>query len=133
MRKNNEVKAWVYKAEQDFEGACILARKRKKPVPDLVCFHCHQAAEKFLKGYLVGENIPFPKTHDLTSLEMLVSGKLPGIELVSDLLLLLNRFGVLTRYPGDETTTTDAKRALKAIKEVRKFFALHLPGISETR
>ena len=78
MRKNNEVKAWVYKAEQDFEGACILARKRKKPVPDLVCFHCHQAAEKFLKGYLVGENVPFPKTHDLTSLEMLVSGKLPG-------------------------------------------------------
>jgi HEPN domain-containing protein len=48
---------------------CILARKRKKPVPDLVCFHCHQAAEKFLKGYLVGENIPFPETHDLASLD----------------------------------------------------------------
>jgi len=98
-----------------------------------VCFHCQQAAEKYLKGYLVGERVPFPKTHDLTSLEMLVSGKLPGIELISDLLLLLNRFGVLTRYPGDETTATDAKRALKAIKEVRKFFALHLPGIPETR
>ncbi|MCR4310748.1 MAG: HEPN domain-containing protein [Deltaproteobacteria bacterium] len=131
MRKNNKVKAWVSKAEQDFDGACILARKRKKPVPDLVCFHCGQAAEKFLKGYLVGENIPFPETHDLTSLEMLVSEKLPGIERVSDLLLLLNRFGVLTRYPGDETTIMDAKKALKAIKEVRKFFAPHLPGIPE--
>jgi hypothetical protein len=33
--------------------------------------------------------------------------------------------------PGDGTTTADAKRALKAIKEVRKFFAPHLPGIPE--
>jgi hypothetical protein len=38
MKKRADVVAWVEKAEQDFEGACILARKRKKPVPDLVCF-----------------------------------------------------------------------------------------------
>ena len=130
MKRNPEVKAWIRKAEQDYVGACILARQRKKLVPDLVCFHCHQAAEKYLKGFLAGEKISFPKTHDLPSLKALCSANLPEIELLSDLLFLLNRFGVLPRYPGDEATASDAKRALSAIKEVRKFFALRLPGIS---
>jgi len=121
------------KAEQDYAGACILARQRKKRVHDLVCFHCQQAAEKYLKGYLAGEMISFPKTHDLAFLKTLVSEKLTGIELISDLLLLLNRFGILPRYPGDEATAADAKRALKAVKEVRKFFALRLPGIPPGR
>ena len=44
-----------------------------------------------------------------------------------------NEFSVQYRYPGEKSSTVYAKRALKAIKEVRKFFALHLPGISETR
>jgi len=48
-------------------------------------------------------------------------------------LVFLNEFSVQYRYPGEKSSTVYAKRALKAIKEVRKFFALHLPGISETR
>lgn len=32
---------WVSKAEADYDGAVALARRRKKPLPDLVCFHCH--------------------------------------------------------------------------------------------
>jgi hypothetical protein len=32
---------------------------------------------------------------------------------------------------GKKVFPVAAKRALKAIKEVRKFFALHLPGIPE--
>jgi len=39
MKKRADVVAWVEKAEQDFEGAVFLSRKRSKSVPDLVCFH----------------------------------------------------------------------------------------------
>ena len=40
---------WVRKADADEEGARRLARARP-PLPDLVCFHCQQAAEKYLKA-----------------------------------------------------------------------------------
>jgi len=43
---------WVAKAEQDF-----LAVKKliiSEPIPwSVVCFHCQQIAEKYLKAYLV--------------------------------------------------------------------------------
>lgn len=52
MREAAEVREWLKKAEEDFAGALHLSRRRKKPLPDLVCFHCQQAAEKFLKAFL---------------------------------------------------------------------------------
>ncbi len=58
---------WVVKAEADFQGALALSR-RKNPLPDLVCFHCQQCAEKYLKAVLQEWGIPFPKTHVLTDL-----------------------------------------------------------------
>ena len=133
MKKRADVVAWVEKAEQDFEGAVYLAGKRSKSVPDLVCFHSQQAAEKYLKACLTLQHLPFPKTHDLVKLKNILSGKVSEIELIADLLVFLNEFSVQYRYPGERSSAVYAKRALKAIKEVRKFFALHLPGIPETR
>ncbi|MBM2828296.1 MAG: hypothetical protein HW408_828 [Actinobacteria bacterium] len=130
MKKSANVTEWVVKAEQDFEGACILARKRKKPVNDLVCFHCQQSAEKYLKACLTLHEIPFAKTHDLIKFKNLLSGKIPEIELIADLLIFLNEFSVQYRYPGEKASAAYARRALKAARDVRKFFASRLPGIS---
>jgi HEPN domain-containing protein len=52
---------WVAKAEADYAGAVALNRRRKQPLPDLVCFHCQQAAEKFIKAFLQEAGSPFPK------------------------------------------------------------------------
>lgn len=130
MKKRADVAAWVEKAEEDFAGASILARPRKKPVHDLVCFHCQQATEKYLKACLTLHKIPFTKTHDLFTLKNLLSGAVPEIELISDLLKFLNEFSVQYRYPGEKASAARSRRALKAVRDVRKFFALRLPGIS---
>ncbi len=53
---------WVQKAEHDFLAAVDLGRRRKKPLHDMVCFHCQQAAEKYLKARLEEAAIHFPKT-----------------------------------------------------------------------
>ncbi|MCE9531588.1 MAG: HEPN domain-containing protein [Planctomycetes bacterium] len=47
------------KAEADFAAANDLA-PRSQPVHDIVCFHCQQCAEKYLKALLeeLGSNIP---------------------------------------------------------------------------
>lgn len=42
---------WVLKAEDDIESARTLAALAK-PKRDVVCFHCQQAAEKYLKALL---------------------------------------------------------------------------------
>jgi HEPN domain-containing protein len=39
-----------------------------EPPADLVCFHCQQGAEKYLKGFLAWHAVPFPRTHDLAAL-----------------------------------------------------------------
>ncbi len=45
MQSPDEIREWIEKAENDFEGALDLSRRRKNPLPDLVCFHCQQSAE----------------------------------------------------------------------------------------
>lgn len=42
---------WVKKAENDFETAAALMR-RKKILGDSICFHCQQCVEKYLKARL---------------------------------------------------------------------------------
>lgn len=64
---------WVRKAEADYEAATILIRKRQQPLPDVVCFHCQQCSEKYLKAFLVKHKIAFPKTHNLLVLQKLSS------------------------------------------------------------
>ena len=44
-------KAWVGKAEDDYRAAQLLALS-SKPLHDQICFHCQQAAEKYLKALL---------------------------------------------------------------------------------
>jgi HEPN domain-containing protein len=45
--------------------------------PDIVCFHAQQAAEKYLKAYLVFLEQDFPKTHALEDLVLIASSKDP--------------------------------------------------------
>ncbi len=63
---------WIEKAESDYLAAVDLARRRKLPLHDMVCFHCQQSVEKYLKGRLEEAAISFPKTHDLENLLMLL-------------------------------------------------------------
>ena len=41
---------WVDKAEADYQSAVALGRRRKAPLPDIVCYHCQQCVEKYLKA-----------------------------------------------------------------------------------
>ena len=59
-----ETAKWVRKAEQDWEVAHKLAGETPPP-RDIVCFHCQQAAEKYLKALLQESGLVVPKTHDL--------------------------------------------------------------------
>jgi len=112
---------WVRKAEEDYETATTLVRKRKRPTPNAVCFHCQQCAEKYLKAFLVQREVVFSKTHDLRELRRLAMTADPTFDLITDLLLHLNPYAIEFRYPGEEATVEEARDAVAAMRTVRRF------------
>ena len=46
------IEEWISKAREDFEFAHINL-KEEKPFPAQICFHFQQAAEKYLKAFLL--------------------------------------------------------------------------------
>jgi HEPN domain-containing protein len=111
---------WLRKAEIDFK----TARHLYQGGPDFAggsAFHSQQAAEKYLKAFLVWHQIEFQKTHDIQAL-LKLAGKVD--ENISEILqgaVSLTPYGVEYRYPGDypEVTESDAERALQLADLVR--------------
>ena len=114
-------KEWINKAEEDYVVAVALSRRRKRPTPNAVSFHCQQCAEDYLTAYLVKEGVRFPKTHDLLELHKICVSVEPTFELIGDLLDSLNPYSVEYRYPGEDVSVDEAKEAVSAMKEVRRF------------
>lgn len=65
--RTSRPEAWFEKAERDLE--MIRRAMATDGAPwDMVAFHAQQAAEKYLKGYLVSRGIDPPRIHDLRPL-----------------------------------------------------------------
>jgi len=117
---NPIVDEWIKKAEGDWTSAYREYRARKKPNYDAACFHAQQCAEKYLKAFLQHNEKPFPKTHNLIELLELALPLDSNLELLRDLLVMLNRFAISFRYPGEEANKPQAKKALEALTIVRQ-------------
>jgi HEPN domain-containing protein len=100
---------WIEKAEADYLAAVDLARRRKLLLHDMVCFHCQQSAEKYLKARLEEGAVNFPKTHDLENLLALLLALEPLWAALTPATKRLKPFGVLIRYPGNDATKTQAR------------------------
>jgi HEPN domain-containing protein len=111
---------WIEKAEADFLAAVDLARRRKLPLHDMVCFHCQQSAEKYLKARLEEGAVNFPKTHDLENLLTLLLPLEPLWAALNAATKRLKPFGVLIRYPGNDASKAQAKQAMTDCKAVRR-------------
>jgi HEPN domain-containing protein len=109
---------WVRKAEGDLQVARDEAGVLH-PVRDAVCFHCQQAAEKYLKALLQELGLPVPRTHDL---EKLLLRLLPHDGTLGRLrrgLVTLSRYAVDCRYPGYNTTARKMHAALRLAVRAR--------------
>ena len=99
---------WVKKAEDDLGVARKLLRGRTQ-YPDQVCFHCQQAAEKYLKAMLQDTGVAFPRTHDILQLVDLlipIDGTLRRFRRGAK---ALTRYAVEYRYPGLKATPRQAR------------------------
>jgi len=114
-----ETRRWVEKAEEDYNGALNL-EKLKARYHDLVCFHCQQAAEKYLKAFMEERSVPIPKTHNLHELLMRLLPHDASLKSLRRGLLTLSRFAVEYRYPGENATKRDAQSSLRKAERIRR-------------
>ena len=109
---------WVLKAEDDIESARTLAALAK-PKRDAACFHCQQAAEKYLKALLQELGLVVPRTHELNKLLNLLLPHDGTLALLRRGLRSLTRYAVDFRYPGIRATTRRMRAALRHPEHVR--------------
>ena len=120
---------WFQKAENDLLSVQNNL-KAEQYASDTVCFHCQQAAEKYLKGFLAWHQMPFAKTHDLLDLLRRVM-QISDIDapMLSDNLLLLDRYSVSIRYPQEyeeEPGEEEVREAVEAAYAVRTWVCSRL-------
>ena len=125
MKSPEEVKReiygkWIRRADEDLAVAEQLLAD-EVPYFGAIGFHSQQAAEKYLKAFLVWRQVEFPKTHDLGQLLLLVATRdTPLSESLREIRVLTD-YGVDTRYPADlpELTSNEALRAVELAKQTK--------------
>ena len=120
---------WIRRADEDLAVADQLLLDGV-PYFGSIGFHAQQAAEKFLKAFLVWHQIEFPKTHDLSKLlELIAQCDKPLSESLQGI-LVLTVYGVDTRYPDDlpDLTKNEATQAVELAREVKDVLLRSLFG-----
>jgi HEPN domain-containing protein len=87
----DDVIEWMQIADEDLYSAQMLNELIRKPY-EIICYHCAQALEKYLKSYLTYNNIIPQKTHNLLVLLELCVEKDNRFEDIRTECGILNRF-----------------------------------------
>lgn len=103
-----EARAWFQKATNDLRGADIDLAAAPPLVEDAL-FHCQQAAEKAMKGYLTAHERVFRKTHDLDELARACEAIDPTLKAVLLEARDLTVFAWEFRYPGDSQVPSEGE------------------------
>jgi HEPN domain-containing protein len=123
-----EARAWFQKAANDLRGADIDLTANPPLIEDAL-FHCQQAAEKSMKGFLAAHEQVFRKTHDLDELgrkcENIDPSLISRLTAARDLTVFAWEF----RYPGDTEIPSEgeAKDALATAQSVFDEILSRLP------
>jgi HEPN domain-containing protein len=110
---------WVRCAEEDFDVATALFRRRTKKAANSIGFHCQQCVEKYLKARLEEAGLSVPRTHDLVALLQILLSIEPLWASFAPSLRTLNDYAVKFRYPGHVASRSEARTALKSCRSLR--------------
>ena len=120
--KDEILQQWLSKGKDDLIVAEYLSAMHHPTPDEIICFHCQQSAEKYLKAYVFLQDIEPEKTHDLKDiLDVCIEYDTSFSTLLSKA-YILTRYGVLPRYPNNlRITTEDMKTAIQYAKDVQEF------------
>ena len=99
--KTDLVNNWILKAGKDLTSAEHEFTFGDDAVTETICFHSQQAAEKYLKAYLVYLEISFTKTHEIGELITKCESKDNEIGALKEEADILTDYAITVRYPDD--------------------------------
>ncbi len=100
MVDTKRYREWFEKSNKDLKGAEILFEHDGDF--GLVCFHCQQAIEKYLKGYLIYKTGVLQDGHNLVKLCKKASEFSQVFKEYLKECAFVNTFYIETRYPADD-------------------------------
>lgn len=112
MKLPEIAREWLEKAQEDYGFAC--ASLKDTIYFAQICFHFQQAAEKYLKAFIIANKLEFRAVHNLLELLDICSQKDPRIEELTEACRFLNPFYIDSRYPVHWPAHYDKTTALKA-------------------
>ena len=113
-----DVKDWFEIADDDLYSAIELSKLHRKPF-EIICYHCSQAVEKYLKGFLEYNNVPIEKTHDLVKLISKCISLNPSFNDIRIECVFINRFISQVRYQSrGQIIETDMEYCLKYAEKI---------------
>ncbi|MBE7123140.1 DNA-binding protein [Bacillus sp. AFS054943] len=121
MKQVTNSEEWFDLADFDLNSAKFLTAMKPFPAA-IICYHCQQSAEKFLKGLLAYYGEPIIKTHNLFTLTKVCMKHDESFRALLDDCIVLNDYGVDVRYAShEEVNEDDTKEAIISAENIRGF------------
>lgn len=112
---------WMRYARDDLEVAQLLmdSQLRKR---EIICYHCQQSAEKYLKALLAKKDAPIPRTHILLTLVETAIDDSNAIKTLGPSLARLQPYAIAVRYPFQlEISDGTEEKVVAAAESVAEF------------
>jgi len=124
MRKESRLPDdWFEKARQDLRRVEVLLADNDV---EGAGYHLQQAAEKYLKGFLLGKGWPLKRTHDLEILLNEAMTHDSRFQSYLDACIMAREFYVEERYPFIDSPPPPRHELETAIDAIREMVALIL-------
>ena len=132
------VKIWLKYANDDLKAGVLLFNNDPDEFKSIVCYHMEQAVEKYLKAYLVANNIEIDDnhrkhhTHDIAKLietcKKIDNDFSSLYKIEAD---RLTDYAVKSRYPAsDNPSIEDERESISITEQVRQFIIKKINKIS---
>jgi len=115
---------WFHFGDTDLKYAEHGLSMHPQPY-ELICYHCQQSAEKYLKGYLFYNGVEAPKIHLLDKLCEMCSEYDDRFDEITKQCAVLTAYGVQPRYPDEIYVDKELmQQALSYAKLIKEFTPL---------
>jgi HEPN domain-containing protein len=129
--KGDLVRAWLIKARNDLDTARQIGVLPDGHL-DTAIYHCQQAAEKGIKGFLAFRDHELERTHDLRRIIQVAARYDAGFTDWMDAATTLTPYATAYRYPGEcatlEPSREEFDEALKLAGDLFTFACSLLPA-----
>ena len=121
-KKEIVVKEWMDFAKEDLDTAGLILNGDYL-YNRSICYHCQQAAEKYLKAYILFSDLPIIKTHNIALLCEQIQDIDKDILQIYDTASELTQYITAARYPDDfeKLCDEDSREAYKISFKVAEF------------